>query len=177
MADATDSKSVVRNHVWVQVPPSAPMIWYNAIAYLKESFLTCLSFRFFILLSASSSSEDSYNGQNYIISYQNDGTVSPPFESGSGTLGSSIAQDMGEHPLPSFTTGDLESLYSVGWIVCQSISIMKRFVMMTQIRNSGPRETSQGTLIMCVIKRNHGPMDVSGVLTFEECLRVSWNDI
>lgn len=76
------------------------------------------------------------------------------------------------------TTGDLESLYGVGWIVCQSISIMKRFIMMTQIRTSGPRETSQDTLIMCVIKRNPGPMDVSQSLnTPKRTAPMSWNDI
>lgn len=94
----------------------------------------------------------------------------------------------------SFTTGDLESLYGVDWIVCQLISIMKSFFAMTQIRNSGPvgycvhnwhigkpchtymipwpnREALQGTLTMCVIKRNPEPMDASQSSSICSCYR------
>jgi len=40
------------------------------------------------------------------------------------------------------------------------------------------RETSQGTLIMCVVIRNPGPMDVSQSLNTPWGLfRLSWNDI
>ena len=39
MADATDSKSVVGDNVWVQVPPSAPEIAWTCLRMVQAIFL------------------------------------------------------------------------------------------------------------------------------------------
>lgn len=78
------------------------------------------------------------------------------------------------------TTGDLESLCSIDWIVRQLewVCIMKKIRCNDPDKNLRTRETSQDTLIMCVIKRNPGPMDVSQSLnTPKRTAPMSWNDI
>lgn len=50
MADATDSKSVVGNNVWVQVPPPVPYIIEKVVFILRECFVIKIK-RLFIFIS------------------------------------------------------------------------------------------------------------------------------